>query len=548
MEAIMKYATLDQTTCTQSSKQSVAVALLATCHSWRAFVTCSLCSEYRILIDCSRNSVVTSFAKWPRHLLCAPNLPSASLVKKVRLNIALWSSLMDGSALQMFVNSQLSSIVFPAAHTLAVSIIDVAGVTNCSTDEIDRANKFVSDLSRSIRSMMPNVRQIDISWPNVYHVGLKQGLVGILNSSTAGLYHGIKQVSFTEYGGFEFPATIEPAGLNDITYLSFKCKSSISSFLGLARACSSSLIKLTIHDFPKDPTGPLYDEKGTASAVYSNLQKLYVAQDIGIQGLSLPKTKGIDHFPQLRSLEINCQYPFGDDVLLRGNADTIEHICIPLDKSFMNMNSKSNIFLPERFKRLRSIKLLNYYGAHEMSQYDIDAINAFVFNVSRSAAGDNLQAVRWGGLSERKRLFYGLTHNQKLRNLRVVELSRSIFDFAELVAILKAMPYLQRLWFSLDKKKHLVDGIAIPALPSYLIKNFCPLAKYLNSVTFDKESKASVKQMAEAAMMLVLVSPNLVLSSIYTAKSTGFHSAIGCAIKRNPFKEYVDRLSPLTNA
>ncbi|KAJ1643854.1 hypothetical protein LPJ64_004406, partial [Coemansia asiatica] len=258
--------------------------------------------------------------------------------------------------------------------------------------------------------------------------------------STAGLYHGIKQVSFTEYGGFEFPATIEPAGLNDITYLSFKCKSSISSFLGLARACSSSLIKLTIHDFPKDPTGPLYDEKGTASAVYSNLQKLYVAQDIGIQGLSLPKTKGIDHFPQLRSLEINCQYPFGDDVLLRGNADTIEHICIPLDKSFMNMNSKSNIFLPERFKRLRSIKLLNYYGAHEMSQYDIDAINAFVFNVSRSAAGDNLQAVRWGGLSERKRLFYGLTHNQKLRNLRVVELSRSIFDFAELVAILKAMP------------------------------------------------------------------------------------------------------------
>ncbi|KAJ1880270.1 hypothetical protein H4R99_003923 [Coemansia sp. RSA 1722] len=546
MKSILEYVACDQSSAQQSSAQVTAVALLSTCHSWRAFVISSLCSEYNISIDRSYNAVTATLPRWPKQMR-APSLPSTGLVKKLRVSVVQWCSVINGSALEIFACSELSKTKFLAAHTLAVSVVDVAGIINCSTEEVDRAIEFTKDLSRLIRSMVPGVRQVDISWPNLYHVGLKKALLGFMNNATGLLYTGVRRVSFTEYGGLELPSTIQPSGQTDITHLSFRSSLSASRFTGLARACSRSLVELVIHEFPKDPTGLLYDENNT-SVVYSSLQKLYIAQAIGIQGLVLPKTQNVTHFPRLRSLEINCQYPFGDDVLLRNNADTIEHICIPLDREFMHMNAKSNIFTPDKFKHLRSIKLLNYYGAQEMSQDDIDSIDRFVFSVSRSAAGKNLQIVRWGGLSDRKRLLYGLTHNQKLSNLRTVELSQSIFDFSEIIAILKAIPYLQRLWFSLDNNKHSVDGVVIPKLPSHLVKTHFPVGKHLNSVTFDKESKASVKQMAEAAMMLVLVSPSLVLSSVYTGKYTGFYSAIGCAMAKDPFKKFAHRLCPLANA
>ncbi|KAJ1800332.1 hypothetical protein LPJ56_006511, partial [Coemansia sp. RSA 2599] len=222
MDSILEYATLDQGSspllCQQTPRQSVAVALLGTCHHWRTFVTSSLCSEYHISLDGSRSAAVISLPRWPKQL-SAPSLPLASVVKKVRLNASLWSSLMDGTALQLFSCPQFTDMIFPAAHTLAVSIIDVAGVINCSADELSRAKTFAGKLSRAIRQMVPNVRQVDISWPNIYHVGLKQGLAGLLNSATSALYIGVKRIKFTEYGGFEFPAVIEQTGQTDITHL-----------------------------------------------------------------------------------------------------------------------------------------------------------------------------------------------------------------------------------------------------------------------------------------------------------------------------------------
>ncbi|KAJ2785657.1 hypothetical protein GGI15_001836 [Coemansia interrupta] len=343
------------------------------------------------------------------------------------------------------------------------------------------------------------------------------------------------------------PGEIAAFGNIGLTHLTIRCKASKTSFIGLARSCAPTLRELIIHEFPKDGSALLRDDDGLP-AVYSRLEKLYIAQTMGIQGLSLSQTGGISHFPALCSLDIRCKYPFDDDVLFRGNHDSLEHIGVPLDMNFMTMSVEKDVFQPTKFKKLHSIDLLNYYGAQEMTPYHIDTIKNFVFKLARAGTSENLQIVRWSGPSDERILLYGIEHNKTLSNLRVLEISKSVFQFSDVAVILKALPLLKRLWFSLDKKVPMLDGVRMPKLLTHLLTNYYPLSRSLYSVTFDQGSKASAKQIAVVAVLLAVVSPNLALTQVDTEMKADFVSGIKAAMATRPFHKHAERIKPLTKS
>ncbi|KAJ1720860.1 hypothetical protein LPJ53_004558 [Coemansia erecta] len=529
-----------------SSDPNPAVALLSCCHSWRALLISQLCSEFYFLIEEKNELVVTSFPRWPKELR-QPGFPACALVKEVRFQVVMWKSLMDGSALRKLLGSPYSNAVFPTASLLTVSVVDSSASINCADSLITTAREYIGEISQRIRSMVPAAREARISWPNVYHTGAKQELANIFSPETSALYMGLKRISFTEIGGFDTPGDIPTFGNIGLTHLTIRCKSSKSSFIRLARNCAPTLRELIIYEFPKDGSTLLRGSDGVP-AVYSKLEKLYIAQSIGIQGLSLPQSGSMSHFPALRSLDIRCKYPFDDDVLFRGNHESLEHISVPLDMQFMAMSAENDVFQPMKFTRLHSIDLLNYYGAQEMTPYHIDTIKDFVFKLARAGTPEHLQIVRWSGPSDETKLLYGIKHNKTLSNMRILEISKSVFQFSDVVVILKAMPLLKKLWFSLDKKVPMLDGVRMPKLLTHLLANYYPLSRSLYSVTFDQGSKASAKQVAVVAMLLAVVSPTLALTQVDSEMKADYFSGIEAAIVTRPFQKHAERIKPLAKS
>ncbi|KAJ1846181.1 hypothetical protein LPJ73_004610 [Coemansia sp. RSA 2703] len=209
------------------------------------------------------------------------------------------------------------------------------------------------------------------------------------------------------------------------------------------------------------------------------------------------------------------------------------------------MADEYQIFTPGKFKRLRSFNILNYYGAQGKLPRLIEMTTRCATNLSLSGTTDRMHVVKWSGISEESEMLVALVSIKTLANIQVLELPKCVFQFSEMVIALRALTHVKRLWFSLGKKPASVDDIRMPKLPDYITSNCYPVGKFLYSVTFDIESKASAKQMATAAMLFAVASPSLVRVEVPNAAEQEFASEIKTSVAKRPFVKYAERVKSL---
>ncbi|KAJ2557853.1 hypothetical protein EV175_001097 [Coemansia sp. RSA 1933] len=145
-------------------------------------------------------------------------------------------------------------------------------------------------------------------------------------------------------------------------------------------------------------------------------------------------------FPRLERLTIEMVYPFGDDVVFRGNTETLKSIAIRTDEDALEMLINLKTLAQGRFLALRTFKLMSYIDAlgsmRDLAKENITLIEG----VNRQV--ENLQLV----FSEAGRRLIGRINNglafDRLRQLDVCETYMSIRD---VLRMLKMLPHLQRL-------------------------------------------------------------------------------------------------------
>ncbi|KAJ2093980.1 hypothetical protein GGI09_005657 [Coemansia sp. S100] len=101
-----------------------------------------------------------------------------------------------------------------------------------------------------------------------------------------------------------------------------------------------------------DPREVIYDNDNNA-VTYPNLQHLQITNDRYFDPKDKVLAPGIVPFPKLKSLHILMDYVFADDVMFRGNSNTLEHLEFHVDEVMMDTMINS-----EEFKNVEFIMTL----------------------------------------------------------------------------------------------------------------------------------------------------------------------------------------------
>ncbi|KAJ1670531.1 hypothetical protein GGF38_001459, partial [Coemansia sp. RSA 25] len=151
-------------------------------------------------------------------------------------------------------------------------------------------------------------------------------------------------------------------------------------------------------------------------------------------------------------------YPFGDDVLFRGNAATLEYLKIVLDSELVAMLKQRNIFTPTSHPKLKcvNIKLCSsdasgvFPAAPEYLQ--------FALSIAPRASALAIPFLSSFGSTLTAELEMLGNHN----SIQVLSLYRTTLSFWDIVNLIRSLPLLSDLKTGLPTMDKLPQGLLPP--------------------------------------------------------------------------------------
>ncbi|KAJ2046600.1 hypothetical protein GGI08_006491, partial [Coemansia sp. S2] len=153
----------------------------------------------------------------------------------------------------------------------------------------------------------------------------------------------------------------------------------------LLHKCSNTLLDLNIAT--NDPRLLICDVNGNA-VVYPNL-RILVANSYTISfaidvSAVITTPKSIVPFPRLKRLALCMSYPYSDNVLFRGNSDTLQYLGMHIDGNTVTRLSEYGVF-ENRHKSLRSVEIIEAAICTELVHIPESRMSNFLINLLDTA-------------------------------------------------------------------------------------------------------------------------------------------------------------------
>ncbi|KAJ2431229.1 hypothetical protein GGF41_000641, partial [Coemansia sp. RSA 2531] len=271
---------------------------------------------------------------------------------------------------------------FTNAHKLCVVMTE--GMTG-SIDSRDIAINNSVELAQLLRSMTPAVTMSKVMWAGrstrmEQHNEEVFGLfVDSLCSNTKG-----SMLDFGELLLLRHPSTIDC--ISQLSVLKLSCRDSPNWHSSLVHKCANVLQYL---DIGIHRAKALIYDVNDVPVVYPKLLHLQMYMVVLNDSSAPVFAPGIVPFPVLKSLQLQMGYPFGDDVMFRGNSDTLEELEIRLSREMMAMLNNSQAFGKE-YKSLKRV-LVNELGHDRyQSPSSDDMVHKFIRSLANNACRMNL--------------------------------------------------------------------------------------------------------------------------------------------------------------
>ncbi|KAJ2609173.1 hypothetical protein GGF44_006316 [Coemansia sp. RSA 1694] len=247
--------------------------------------------------------------------------------------------------------------------------------------------------------------------------------------------------------------------------------------------------------------------------------------------------KDIVPFPRLRQLCLFSCYPFGDDVLFRGNAATLQCLGLVLSDLLVSIINEYNVFTPTSHPELQYVQ----------TRYPLDAM-PLAFNTT----ADSLQFMLSIGLGAPIRTIEGAESSVDLvpalmssYNFACIQMLILPFFYPELwdvIALVKELPLLSDLQTSVVVLGPMPIGITKSELPEYMITTYAPIGKRFRCWHFNYECHDDDSNIAECMFLLALVCPNFTLANPSIGDKTKYKRMVEAAITSDMLKKYASRL------
>ncbi|KAJ2261400.1 hypothetical protein GGI01_002310 [Coemansia sp. RSA 376] len=509
------------------------------CDNFRTVVYSLYSQSYELKLSdptCEAGAIVnTKQCPW---VLCRhySGCPSCDLAKDLSIHVEL-ECIYSGKALEILSRAPYKDCVFPLVRrvSLTCNMIQMVDIDKYASIAPDNIATFVQRL----RQMAPGAHEFNLA--ALTHSNWPENTVGYFGSMVNQILQHSSRFK-NSFVGYRPPVALDFDGTCHLTHIDYALDMGREQCFQLARQCAPMLQSLrlwsNVHKYEEylDLSRLIRGDDGNC-VVYSHLQKLILDNDLTM--LQRPVLGTFVAFPALRHLSIRNEYPFGDDTLFRGNAETLEYLRMHIHMSTSMILRELKVFTPFSHPKLRYVVTPGHSG----------------FSANPVAANaEFLRFVLGIGTNVSVRVIDGVSHNQNIpsllqklgeqQSLQILTLNGLRFSLLDIISLIKSLPLLSDLRTGLPKLDSHLAGVPKAQLIETLCNSHAPMGRRLRLWGIGVRSQP-MEEAAECTMLLALLCPSLDRVDIPSGQVEAYEVCVRDRIATPPFNQHEQRLQRL---
>ncbi|KAJ2458309.1 hypothetical protein GGF42_002156 [Coemansia sp. RSA 2424] len=481
------------------------------------------------------------FNKLVKASLNIPHINKFAFKHNATLTISVSQiDIMGGQAVDALVSPEFKGAMFQAATRLVLKLSFAdRGELAAEPRDADSVRRFVA----RIKEMMPCVTRVDISCKGNYcH---QEALMCQSLERWLGMYFSPETTLRVYRSKMVLPSTLVPAVTIAITSISHVWTSDNDATLDFIHRLAPTLQALSITYKLVNRTERLFMDPSGALIVYPKLQRLTFTSWEQGKIEYRPKIEQVVPFPALNRLHINMEYPFGDDLLFRGNCETLEQLHIELDMQTIVMLKKYKVFAgssgdgSNKFRRLRNISAectTHRIGGEPFASYLFTNFVAGMSSANQTLSFDDGYAMKYS--------VSNLAMCSDLARILSLNLKNANLTFSQVIVLLHKMTLLTELKCEFAGLGPDYDRTPVADRPTRARMSCVNASKHFKHMTL-LGYLVDMRNVAECAILLALACPKLSNFDILDSLKLEFNNEINMALQSEPYNQYADNVQHL---
>ncbi|KAJ2802440.1 hypothetical protein H4S07_004690, partial [Coemansia furcata] len=479
-------------------------------------------------------------------------------------------SVCSGKALQMLSASPYEGCAFPLVRKLTFDlIIDLQGrydweLESDDTDGDEDNDSWESEsdddypprkryvypqdttaninaFAQRVKQMAPTVSEMDVTPYDEAEKLFERGSTHILHLAKE-LFRIVEKHTVITRGSDPLVMYLDLKPIRDLVHIEYFMDRYFSDVLPLITRNARTLQFLDIDVGDADVSGFFRAPGGRGYLEFPSMHTLKINASRN-KPSEKAVFKNIVPFPRLLRLSTIFDYPFGDDVVFRGNAGTLEFLELELAPETVSMLREYKVFSPTSHPNLKCVKLRS--PAPRIPSAFTTGIECmqFILNI---APGAPVRVVS-GLFKHREDLMPALSMLGDHGCIQTLSLPGTTLSLIEAFSLIKSLPLLSGLHTPPLTVGEPPQGVSIAMLPGYVRLTYAPIGKRFRCwhVQADWGTEVNYVEMATFMLLLALACPNFDYAAVERKHREPFMKAMTEKIDEPGFNQDAPRLRRL---
>ncbi|KAJ1822611.1 hypothetical protein GGH91_001022 [Coemansia sp. RSA 2671] len=515
--------------------RELEMPLLWVCHNFRDFVYRRYCRQYELDLASNPGETVVKHTSWPKRLQKVDHETNL-LATELTIHLGV-RDIYAGKSLQLLSQAPYVGCAFPLVRKLSFDIL-ACNVPKLVKDYPPNTEANIVVFVQRIKEMAPATSEVYVT--NDDELGkLLQRKNACLADLIKRLFETMETTTISFYDSLKFDC-IDKENIRNLVRLKCSTHRQEDMVLSLVRRNAQTLRAIDIFAFAAfDFTGVVRNPDDGKYLEYPCLHRLkFISPNHTLVSKPSP-LEGAVPFPCLRFLQLECDYPFGDDVIFRGNSSTLEYLALVPSVKLVEALGRYKVFTPTSHPKLGCvvIEVLSNF-----SRRAFDSADAYLRFALSIAPGASVRVVpslsRYGvDISPELPRLYGHV------SIQVLHLVGTDISLLGAIALIKALPLLSDLNVSAPTLGELSESFQEDELPDHLRTTYAPMGRRLRCLYI--YNKCNFNDLATCMLLLALICPNFDYVVVTSAYRGMLMEAMRKRIEKPLFSNYAPRLRRL---
>ncbi|KAJ2886733.1 hypothetical protein H4R27_000430 [Coemansia aciculifera] len=314
-----------------------------------------------------------------------------------------------------------------------------------------------------------------------------------------------------------------------------------NAVMHLARQNAGTLQFLSIGTFTWDHISDLVKDASGDGIAYPQLHVLKLKSGWNSNEHRRPVITKVVPFPRLCHLRVAGTFPFGDDILFRGNAGTLKCLNITLDHDMAIMLQRHSIFTPASHPRLRCVKI-EVPHVSILNDFATDkTLLKFLLDIAPAATMREIK-----GICSNPWFHSSLPVFGNYTNIQILVLPDTRLTLWDAIKLIDLLPHLSEVHNPSPVVGPLPADVTVGTLAAFVVSKHISMSKRFRCWRITYEDKwVSREDTVLCVLLLALVCPNF--DHVFTSSSNNglFMTHMKEAMSTDMFLPYASRLQRL---